>query len=144
MSGGTGGGRVAWALLSSSAAVADIVVDRIEPLRLSEGVAVPAVSFRSISRRVRETVSNAETVIRTVERIEVTGHVSADNYPQLGRLMAAIYAAMAHKRHEALAGVTQVSVVEPNEGPELRDDTTNVITRSIDFMVHFNEVRPTA
>lgn len=127
--------KVIRSLLLANATVSAAVSNRVYPVTLPEGTALPAIVLDHVSTVEQPTI-DANSPLGLVEsRISVT--VISDTYTQLKTLTDACRVACNFARG-SIAGVSVVSVRRALVGPEYRDDQLRSFAQPQDFMVlHF-------
>lgn len=127
--------KVVRSLLAADPTVSAAVGNRIYPVTLPEGVALPAIVLDHISTVEQPTI-DANAPFGLVEsRISV--QVISDSYTTMKSLIEACRLALNFKRG-TIAGVVVVSIRRALVGPEYRDDDLKSYAQPQDFMVlHF-------
>ena len=127
--------KVVRSLLATDPTVSAAVGNRIYPVTLPEGVALPAIVLDHISTVEQPTI-DANAPFGLVEsRISV--QVISDSYTTMKSLIEACRLALNFKRG-SISGVAVVSIRRALVGPEYRDDDLKSYAQPQDFMVlHF-------
>lgn len=130
------------AYLLTKPAITDMVVDRIESGSLSQGVAVPAITYRRISTQHAHTIFGAKGGI-AMSRIEINTfaatRLQADQLAERVRLCGIL-----DLRRTAIGDVVVQGVVidsgirQDEEGPEEGSHERRYVT-SQDFQFSYNE-----
>lgn len=125
-------------LLLDGDAVTDLVpADRIAAGIVPEETPLPAISVTSVSKIDHNLLSPGAT--RHVdERVQVS--VMADSYPMLKSVLHAVRAACCDFVG-AKAGLSGVTVLSANGGPDYTDEQASIAAGSQDFMVGYLETR---
>lgn len=136
-----GGVVIAMALLRADAGVAELTGagDRLYPDDVPQGVALPAVSVRSISRVRRTPMSLVTDACTVTERVQITPQCSVDTPTELGRLIRAIDLACRPQRREACAGFDRVVIEDEGRGPTITDPEQRVRQRAMDYRITYQE-----
>ncbi len=123
--------------------VADATVTGIVPAGnikagdLPQGVSLPAISIKSISR-VDRNIPSPGVYRHVTERVQVT--VLASTYPQQKAVMRAIRAAAADT-FPVINGLTRVTVHTDSAGPDLMDENASIFGEAQDYRVTYSEER---
>lgn len=131
--------KIIRALLVASGAITALVSTRIFPGELPQETAMPALGISHIST-VEKTTIDASAAWKLVQtRIEVVA--LAKDYVTVETLMPLIKAACNYQ-HGTLSGYVVVSIMRELEGPDMRDSDLTVFSRTIDFLVTWQEPNP--
>jgi hypothetical protein len=127
--------KVVRSLLLANATVSGAVANRVYPVTLPEGTALPAIVLDHVSTVEQPTIDANAPFALVESRISVT--VISDVYTTMKTLMDACRVALNYKRG-SISGVNVVSVRRALVGPEYKDDQLRSFAQSQDFMVlHF-------
>lgn len=128
--------KVIRALLLAHAPVTSIVGKKVFAGVIDQGVALPALAVREISRSERKTASLNESTVMVTSRVQVS--VLANTYPELKALLQATKLS-AGSHTGTIAGVSVRAVTREAVGPEMSNDDAKIFEQSRDFMVVFQE-----
>lgn len=124
------------ALLLAHAPVTAIVGQQVFAGDVPQGVVLPAIGLREISRVEQATASLAQSTVMVTARVQVTVH--AKSYPeQKALLQAAKLSAGSHTG--VVAGVTVRSVTRDIVGPDMSDAAAGIYEQPRDFKVVYIE-----
>ncbi len=112
----------------------DVPAGNMKAGRLPDGVALPALLLRSISRNERQTLKRGKTV-RVTERVSVTVRAAAYRTP--GALLKLVRAACVG-RTGTIAGYRDVAVLADGTGPDVLGPADS-FERAQDLLVTFDE-----
>lgn len=124
------------ALLLAHAPVVAIVGSRVSAGDIPQGVTLPAIGIREISRIEQATIENGGTESLITARVQVTGYTKS--YPaQKALLTAAKLGSGVHTG--VIAGVTVRSVLRDVVGPDMSDAAAEIYEQARDFKVAYIE-----
>lgn len=103
-------------LLGNSALLARVPAESIKAGKLPDGIALPALLVRRVSKVSRQTLKR-EAKTRKVDRISVT--VRAASYDDQTEIIALVEDCCVGVTADAIAGGERVSVLDAGTGPDL-------------------------
>lgn len=129
--------KVMRALLIAHAPVLAIVSsDKVVAGTIPQGVVLPALGIKEISRVERATAALDRATVMVTARVQVTA--LANSYSGQKALLQA--AKLGRGSHTGvIAGVTVLSVTRDMVGPDMSDEDAGIYEQSRDFKVVFTE-----
>lgn len=124
--------KVAYTLLAASATLTALVSTRIYPSELPQGVALPAVVYRTISGVEPGQIDAAATARVVQTRIQVTA--LASSYAACKDVVEACRAALLYQ-YGTVASVPVISIIRDLIGPDDFDAELEVFAQSIDVII---------
>lgn len=125
--------KVTYALLSAAAGVTALVpVDRIHPVFLPQGKAVPAITYEPVSAMRPGAIDAYAPTHLTRARVQI--NLIAADFPTVLQLLEAVKAALQFQRG-VIGGVTVHSVLHAGEGPAVYDQQLGLVSQAIDFFI---------
>ena len=130
--------RIIYSLLSSASGVTAIVGNRIYPLALPEGKALPAIVYDIVAQQERIPLSGASSPRLITAHVRVTAVFSANDYAALVSLFNAARNAC-RVINATVAGLQHVTSLIGAQGQDMFDAERQLCLRTFDARITFNE-----
>lgn len=124
--------KVIYSLLSSKAAITNLVGTRIFPAPAPQDAALPCITYSHVSTvALQPTVlSVGDKLVRTLIDVAPIAKTYADQKNLVEQIRLAL-----EFEHGTIAGVDVTSILRGSVGPDTRDDDLQMYTQSIEFVV---------
>lgn len=130
--------RIIYSLLSSAPGVTAIVSNRIYPLALPEGKALPAIVYDIVAQQERVPLSGVSTTRHITAHARVTAVFAANDYAALVGLFSAAKNAC-RLINGTVASIQNVTALIGAQGQDMFDAERQLCLRTFDVRLMFNE-----
>jgi len=129
--------KVIYSLLSSTAAITNIVNTRIYPAPAPQSATLPCIAYSHVSTVALQTRDAAAGYNLVQTRIDVTP--IAKTYAEQKTLVEEVRKALDFQRG-TVAGIEVTSILRGSVGPDTREDDLQLYSQSVEFVVTLREV----